>query len=237
MELHSPEGLQLCFQDGLDSNTVYEGSSLLELFLSMYTRSPRFTDCIRVLSKHNCASNDKLLNYLLLDDVSGVSIVLNEFPGMLNKTYSFRSAYTPLFQASLLHICAEFNLIKCGKLLLAKGMNVNTPAGKDDFGFGGQSPIFHTVNQNSNASKEMFHLLLDYDADLNYNVNGIIWGKGFDWETFIPAINPISYAMFGLLPQMHRNPMEIATTIDIMQYKKFGFSFKLPNIPCKYLQQ
>lgn len=32
-----------------------------------------------------------------------------------------------------------------------------------------------------------------------HSVEGIIWGEGYDWETFIPSVNPISYAMMGLL--------------------------------------
>ena len=36
----------------------------------------------------------------------------------------------------------------------------------------------------------MLYFLLNNDADLNITVKGLIWGKGYDWETFIPSVNP-----------------------------------------------
>ncbi len=43
----------------------------------------------------------------------------------------------------------------------------------------------------------MLELLLSHGADLTLTVKEvIIWdSKGYDWETFIPSVNPISYAM------------------------------------------
>lgn len=82
----------------------------------------------------------------------------------------------------------------------------------------------------------MLNYLLDHSADLEITVRGFVWGKGYPWETFIPSANPISYAMMGLLPQMHRRENTIATVISLLLKKAYGMDYVLPNIPNKYLK-
>ncbi len=147
-----------------------------------------------------------------------------------------RCAYTPLFEASLLHICAEFNHISCAKVLVEFGADVNAAAGIDENGFGGQTPIFHTVNQNSNNSFEMFEFLLENSADIKITLPGLIWGKGYEWETLIPAVNPISYAMMGLLPQMHRDEKQISDIVSRLLKHAFDIDYLPKNVPNKYLR-
>jgi hypothetical protein len=57
-------------------------------------------------------------------------------------------------------------------------------------------------------------------------------GKG---ETLIPAVNPISYAMMGLLPQMHRDEVTISKIVSILLKPGYGIDYIPKNIPCKYL--
>ena len=99
----------------------------------------------------------------------------------------------------------------------------------------GQTPIFHTVNQNSNNSIDMLNYLLSQSVDLKLTVTGIIWGKGYDWETLIPGVNPISYAMMGLLPQMHRREITISKIVITLLKHEYGIDYTPKNIPCKYL--
>jgi hypothetical protein len=114
---------------------------------------------------------------------------------------------------------------------------VNAAAGFDEFRFGGQTPIFHTVNQNNNASAEMMELLLEKNADLKITLLGLIWGKSYEWETLIPSVNPISYAMMGLLPQMHRNEQTISKTVSLLLKRAYGIVYTSPNVPNKYLRK
>ena len=68
-------------------------------------------------------------------------------------------------------------------------------------------PVFHTVNQHANKSVDVLKVSCFIGSrrlDLNLTVKGLIWGKGYEWETFVPAVNPISYAMMGLLRQFQR---------------------------------
>ena len=156
-------------------------------------------------------------------------------PDLKNKKYSLRCAYTPLSDVTLMHICAEFNHVSCAEVLVKHGADINAKAGMDEKGFGGQTPIFHTVNQNSNNSTDMLRYLLSNSADLNITVKGLSWGKGYPWETFIPAVNPISYAMMGLLPQMHRKESTIANVVSLLLKAAYGIDYTPPNIPNKYL--
>ena len=93
-------------------------------------------------------------------------VLLEEDTEIVNKVYTLRCAYTPLYQVTLLHLCAEFNHVSCAEVLVNYGADINAKAGVDEYGFGGQTPIFHTVNQNSNQSTDMLNYLLSKSADL-----------------------------------------------------------------------
>lgn len=237
IELHSIEGIKRCFSAGVSPNDLFRGEPLIYELISEYTRSSRFKDCVRVFVEHGLNFSDQALLSVLLDDAEALEEILIVNPETVNKRYSLRCAYTPLFEVTLLHICAEFNHVNCATTLLKHGADVNAKAGVDENGFGGQSPIFHTVNQNGNQSVEMMHFLLDHSADLTTTVKGLIWGRGYEWETLIPAVNPISYAMLGLLPQMHRNEITISKTVSILLKNAFGIDYDPQNVPNKYLSK
>ena len=82
----------------------------------------------------------------------------------------------------------------------------------------------------------MMNFLLSRHADLTVKVRGIIWGKGYEWETLIPAVNPISYAMMGCLPQMHRNEITISNTVTLLLKHAYGINYLPVNVPNKYLR-
>jgi hypothetical protein len=82
----------------------------------------------------------------------------------------------------------------------------------------------------------MLHLLLKKGTDLSFTLKGSIWGKGYELETFVPAVNPLSYMVMGLLPQMHRDHLQIAENISLLIQYAYGTKFKLPNVPKEYLK-
>jgi hypothetical protein len=237
IELHSVEGIQECFSNGVDPNAFFRGEPLIYELTSEYTRSPRFKDCVKVFVDRGLQFEDRILLSVLMDDAISLEILLREDREAVSNEYELRCAYTPLYKVSLLHICAEFNHVSCADVLVKYGVDVNAPAGVDEFGFGGQTPIFHTVNQNLNQSADMLNFLLARSADLKISVPGFVWGKDYDWETFIPAINPISYAMMGLLPQMHRNDRTISKTISLLLKAAYGIDYTEKNIPNAYLNK
>ena len=73
-------------------------------------------------------------------------------------------------------------------------------------------------------------LLISRPADLTITVKGLIWGKGYPWETFIPAVNPISYAMMGLLPQFQRTDEHIYEVVSLLLKAAYGIDYSpVPN--------
>ena len=235
IELHSVEGIRKSFATGINPNEKYNGEPLIYELTSEYTRSSRFKDCVKAFVDYGLEFEDKPLLAVLLNDSTALTLHLKENPAAVSKKYSLRCAYTPLYEVTLLHICAEFNHVICAEVLVSYGADINAAAGVDEHGFGGQTPIFHTVNQNSNQSKDMLHFLLSKDAAIRITVPGLIWGKGYEWETLIPAVNPISYAMMGLLPQMHRDEKTIADTLSLLLKHEFGIDYQAVNVPNKYL--
>lgn len=237
IELHSPEGIRNCFAHGIGPNDDFKDRPLIEELISEYTRSPRFKDCVQVFVDHGLRFEDEALLAVILNKADTLESFLRGNPTLVSKKHSFRCAYTPMHEVTLLHICAEFNHLACAEVLVNYNVDINSKAGYDEYGFGGQTAIFHTVNQNGNQSASMLDFLLSNDADLRVTVPGLIWGKGYEWETLIPAVNPVSYAMMGLLPQMHRDERTIAKTVTILLKKAYGIEYSSENIPNTYLKK
>ena len=236
IEIHSVEGIKECFEHGVSPNDHFNNEPLIYELTSEYLRSSRFKNCVKVFLDHGMIFKDKLLLSVLLDDAQSLEDQLKTNPGAIDKRYTLRCAFTPLYEATLLHICAEFNHLSCARVLINQGADINAKAGIDENGFGGQSPIFHTVNQNLNHSIDVLHYLLAKSVDLQITVTGLIWGKGYEWETLIPAVNPISYAMMGLLPQMHRDEKTISKVVSLLLKNAYGIDYISKNIPNKYLK-
>ncbi|MBA2498918.1 MAG: ankyrin repeat domain-containing protein [Chitinophagaceae bacterium] len=237
IEIHSVEGIKECFENGVNPNDYYNNQPLINELISEYARTSRFKDCIKTFVDYGLSFGDQLLLSVLTDDAAELENLLINNPVAIENKYSLRCAYTPLYEVSMLHICAEFNHLSCAEVLIKHGADINDKAGIDEFGFGGQTPIFHTVNQNSNHSSDMLSFLISKSADIKITIPGIIWGKGYDWETLIPAVNPVSYTMMGLLPQMHRNEMVISRLVSILLKAAYNIDFTSTNIPCAYLKK
>lgn len=234
-ELHSVEGIRECFQNGVSPNEILNGKPLIYELISMYTRGPLFKSCIQAFVDFGLEFQDKILLSVLLDNAILLDSQLPSNKTAVTKKYSLDCAFTPIFEATLLHICAEYNHLKCAEILVKHGADINSKAGMDENGFGGQSPIFHTVNQHANNSLDVLKYLISKNADLNTTVTGLIWGKGLEWETFIPSVNPISYAMMGLLRQFQRTEKQIYEVVSLLLKAKYNIDYFPENVPNKYL--
>ena len=145
------------------------------------------------------------------------------------------SAFTPLVGASLLHVAAEFGHVEATRVLIEMGADVNARAAFDESGLNGHTPIFHTVNSNGNRSAPLLTLLLDAGAQPDVRLQGITWGKGFEWETTCFDVTPISYAQLGLLPQVHRNEADIYSNIERLLRAAGRTVPPRVNVPNRYL--
>lgn len=234
-ELHSVEEIRDCFENGVSPNQIVNGRPLIYLLINMYTRGPSFKKCVQVFVDYGLEFEDKILLSVLLDDSNQLDVQLTSSNGLFLKKYSFESTFTPLCEVSLLHICAEYNHLACAEVLIKHGADINSKAGLDVNGFGGHTPIFHTVNQDANKSMDVLKLLISKEADLTLTVKGLVWGKGYEWETFIPSVNPISYAMMGLLRQFQRTEKHIYEVVSLLLKSNYGIDYHPTNVPNKYL--
>jgi Ankyrin repeat len=236
-ELHSVEGIRECFANGVSPNAIVKGHPLVYELINMYTRGPLFSRCLQEFVDQGLIFDDKVLLSVLLNDPVLLDTLLSADKNVLTKKYTLNCTFTPLYEASLLHICAEYNHLACAKILLQHGTDVNTKAGLDEYGFGGHTPIFHTVNQDANKSLDVLKFLISLEADLSITVKGLIWGKGYEWETFIPSVNPVSYSMMGLLRQFQRNEKQIYEVVSLLLKARYNMDYFPPNIPNKYLNK
>ena len=236
IELQSVEGLRECFEHGVSPNDTFREKPLIYELITEYPRGPKFSEMVKVFVDYGLQLDDQVLLAVLLDDADSLDNLLKADPDAVTKKYTFDCAFTPIYEASLLHICAEYNHLACAQVLVQHGIDVNIKAGLDEFGFGGHTPIFHTVNQNSNKCIDVMKYLVAQSADLHVTVKGLIWGKGYEWETFIPAVNPISYAMMGLLRQFQRTEAQIYEVVTILLKAAYKIEFVVPNVPNRYLQ-
>ena len=234
-ELHSVGGIKECFENGVNPNEILNGKPLIYSLINMYTRGPAFKECIRAFVDYGLEFEDPALLSVLSDDPDTLERLLKNDGAAAHNKYSFDCTFTPLHEASLLHICSEYNHLACAKLLVKYGIDVNTRAGVDNFGFGGQTPIFHTVNQDANKGMEVLKFLVSHNSDVSITVKGLIWGKGYDWETFIPSVNPISYSMMGLLRQFQRTEKQIYDIVCLLMRESYAIDYFPSNIPNKYL--
>ena len=174
IEIHSVEGKKEYFDRGGNPNDIINGTPLFKIMVEMYLRSQKFKDCIRLFIKYGLNYEDSALLAILSEEPNRLEEALKLDASLVNKRYfTFRNTFTSLAGATLLHYCAEYNHLNCAALLLQYGADVNAKAEVDAFGFGGHTPIFHTVAQNNNNSLEMLHFLLNNGADLSINLKGL----------------------------------------------------------------
>lgn len=235
IECQDLEGIKTCFENGISPNDYFKEKPLIYELITEYPRGPKFRECVKVFVDYGLHFEDKMLLAVLLDDATSLKDQLKIFPEGIKKRYSFDCAFTPLFEATLLHICAEYNHLSCAEVLVHYGAEVDAKAGVDEYGFGGQTPIFHTVNQNRNCCIDVMKFLVARSADLDFTIKGLIWGKGYQWETYIPSVNPISYAMMGLLRQFQRSEKLIYEVVSILMKARYGIEYAPRNIPNAYL--
>jgi ankyrin repeat protein len=234
-ELHSVEQIRGVLDAGLDLRAPIRGKSPVAWLTEMYTRSDNFPACLRLLLDRGAVLDDPVIAPVLLNDDEALRAALHANPSLLSYRTTMVSAFTPLVGASLLHVAAEYGNAKAARLLIEMGADVNATASVDDFGLNGQTPIFHTVSSNGNRSAPILKLLLDAGAKPDVSLRGITWGKGFEWETTLFDVTPISYAQFGLLPQVHRQERDIYENINLLLSAARRPVPPLDNVPNRYL--
>jgi hypothetical protein len=226
-EYHDPAMIRKLLDSGLDPIAPIRDKTPIAWLIEMYTRSNRFPDCLRVMLDAGATTGDPMLEALLLDEPERIEAS--------DRRFTLECTYTSLYDVSALHVCAEYNSVKCARKLLAGGLDVDTRAGTDADGLGGHTPLFHTVNSNGNHCREAMELLVDAGANLDLRLKGVYWGRGFDWETVVFDVTPISYSQCGLYRQFHRRERDIYSNIEYLYSRRCGVAPPIRNVPNKYV--
>lgn len=234
-EEHSPEGIRAALAAGASPTESVKGKRPIDELIAGYLRSARFADCLRVLLDAGATVGDPLLEALLLDDHIALQRLLNAPRRDVHRRLSAPSAFTSCRGVTPLHICSEFNSVRCGRVLLEGGADVNAAADVDGDGFGGQTPVFHAVNSIFNYCRPMLELLVEAGADLDLRLNGLVWGPGADWETVVLDVTPISYAQCGLYAQFHRRETDVYSNLAYLYQRQHGKELRVRNVPNRYL--
>jgi hypothetical protein len=234
-EEHSPQDIRRLLAAGVSPIEPINGKRPIDLLIEGYLRSARFAECLRVMLDAGATTGDPLLQAILLDDDGGLSELLATSGEILKKRLSPLCAFTSCRGVSALHICAEFNSVRCARVLLENGADVNARADGDADGVGGQTPVFHTVNSIFNYCRPVMEMLVRAGADLDVRVEALLWGESMSWETVVFDVSPISYAQCGLYQQFHRREEHIYSNIEYLYRECYDRVAPVRNVPNKYL--
>lgn len=234
-ETHSIEKIRAVLDAGFDVHAPIKGRSLVNSLTEMYSRSDQFPACLRLLLERGATLDDPKVAPVLLDDADALRQAVATDRALLVHRTSMVSAFTPLTGASLLHVAAEFGHLSVARTLVELGADVHARAAVDEHGLNGHTPLFHTVNSNDNRSAPIMELLLDAGARADVQLRGITWGKGFEWETTLFDVTPVSYAQMGLLPQVQRRDLDIYANIRRLLRAAGRSVPPLDNVPNRYL--
>jgi hypothetical protein len=196
------------------------------LLLQTYSRWPEGKHrCLELVSERGIQLPDTPVMALHRGRLNLLVAHLKRDPGMPGRTFSLDEIYppalgcgpdqtfglhgTPLAGTTLLHICVEFDEIEIARWLIEHGADVNACAEMDADGFGGQTPLFHCVVNDSylcgrQRDGAFARLLLDHGADPNaraslrkqlrfvrdetmheyHDVTPLAWGERFHGQPF-----------------------------------------------------
>ena len=234
---HDVESVRAALKAGADPCSPVRGKPPVQWLLAEHTRSDRLGDCLRLLFERGAVLPDPLVAPVLLNDAQGIQDLVTATPALLQHRTTLVSAFTSLVGVSLLHVAAEYGNLNAARALVEAGADVNARAEVDERGLNGHTPLFHTVNSNQNRAEPIMRLLLDAGARTDIRLAGIMWGKGYEWETTFFDVTPISYTQIGT---PSASPIGVSATFmptSATCYRLPGRTVPpLDNVPNRYLR-
>src|SRR5678815_4586026 len=114
-EEHAPEDVRRALAAGASATQPIKGKKPIDCLIEGYLRSPRFADCLRILLDAGATIQDPLLKAVLLDDDAAVRHLVNTGQDVSRKL-RIPCAFTSCEGVTALHLCAEFNSVKCARV-------------------------------------------------------------------------------------------------------------------------
>ena len=82
LELHSVEGIKNYFREGGNPNEMHDGIPLFTTLVEMYTRTPRFKECVKAFVQAGLVFENKSLLAVLLDDANKLEEMIAGNPAL-----------------------------------------------------------------------------------------------------------------------------------------------------------
>ncbi len=208
-EFLNPDGVRFLLDHGASPNLDPAFSkdifaSPLRMVFGTYVRSPHKHEIVEMLVTSG-AKHDQHEAVMAIHQGRNeeLEVLIEKNPDLVDQRFGeVDYLYLPLNHGSptLLHIAADYNEVNIGKLLLAKGADINAPATVDEEGIGGQTPIYHTVASWTHrvpdgACKPFLEFLLEQAADLSVKANVRFESGASSCEGQTLNVTPLEFAL------------------------------------------
>jgi ankyrin repeat protein len=182
-ETLAPRALKWLLGHGADPRVAArEYGSPLNMLICTYTRNAKGRQaCLEVFADAGFDLPDTPAMALHRGRIDLLDAHLDRGPSLLERRFPESEIFpaelgikpgdglhvTPVSGGTLLHLAVEYDDIDTARWLIERGADVNAKAAPDADGFGGHTPLFHTVVTLAAPDDSKARLLLDHGADPN----------------------------------------------------------------------
>ncbi|MBV9849025.1 MAG: hypothetical protein JO250_04975 [Armatimonadetes bacterium] len=182
-ETLAPASLRWLLEHGADpKKAAEEGGDPLPMLIGTYTRNAAGKHaCLEVFAERGYALPETPAMALHRGRVDLLERHLQHDPSLLTRRFTDTEIYppelgippggglhgTPVSGGTLLHLAAEYDDRVVMEWLVARGADINARAAVDAEGFGGHTPLFHTVVTLGRRDDANTCFLLEHGADPN----------------------------------------------------------------------
>jgi ankyrin repeat protein len=182
LETFAPRTLQWLLDHGADLHAAAKYCCPIEMLTCIYSRGAKAKNaCFEIVGAAGFALADTPMMALHRGRLDLLQEHLDRDPSLLERRYTHGEIFfnrdgapgdaypsTPVSGGTLLHLALEFDDIDVARWLIERGADVNARATVDAEGFGGHTPLFHTVVTLAwSRDDSRARLLLDHGADPN----------------------------------------------------------------------
>jgi hypothetical protein len=213
LEAFAPRTFKWLLDRGADLHAA-PNCDPIEMLTCIYTRRPKDKSaCLEIVGAAGFALPDTPMMALHRSRLDLLQEHLDRDPSLVERPFTYGDVFfnqhgtpgdaypaTPVSGCTLLHLALEFDDIDVARWLVEHGADVNARAAIDAEGFGGHTPLFHTVVNLASGmgldDDSKAKLLLDHGADPNARATFPHEAKFHDKAPTdaIHGVTPVGYA-------------------------------------------